>query len=242
MSLPVGPPTVAVVKHQEYKRLVADRFRRIWHIVEDIAAYPGSSRRELADKFHLSERQVQADLNVIRADMRLPLVRRQGYRFTAEALDAAGALTPDLREAQLLVLLLRRARTDRAIPTDRLDALMSKLPLMFPPHLQPLVQQTLDAVRSPRSQAERQVFAALADGILHGTDVRLHYAADDVSTSLREPVIRPELLLPYLDSWYVIGACRQRQDHSMMFNLDGVAAATLMAPLPVAVARIGRSA
>jgi hypothetical protein len=61
----------------ERKRLVADRFRRIWHIVQDIAETPGKSRKELADKFHLSERQVQADLNIIRTEMHLPLVRRQ---------------------------------------------------------------------------------------------------------------------------------------------------------------------
>src|SRR3954454_1033024 len=87
----------------ERKRLVADRFRRIWHIVEDIAETPGKSRRELADKFHLSERQVQADLNIIRTDMRLPLVRRQGYRFFAEGTPGGGEGCFDLREAQLLV-------------------------------------------------------------------------------------------------------------------------------------------
>ena len=33
----------------ERKRLVADRFQRIWHIVEYIAREPGKSRRELTD-------------------------------------------------------------------------------------------------------------------------------------------------------------------------------------------------
>ena len=65
----------------DHKRLVAERFRRIWQLVEDIASNPGKSRKELANQFALSERQVQADLNVIRREMGLPLVRRQGYRF-----------------------------------------------------------------------------------------------------------------------------------------------------------------
>src|SRR3954454_6106176 len=98
----------------ERKRLVADRFRRIWAMVEDIAETPGKSRRELADTFHLSERQVQADLMMIRTDMRLPLVRRQGYRFVAEG-PANGAGTFDLREAQLLVMILRQSMKDRSI-------------------------------------------------------------------------------------------------------------------------------
>jgi predicted DNA-binding transcriptional regulator YafY len=212
----------------ERKRLVADRFRRIWHIVEDIAETPGKSRRELADKFHLSERQVQADLNIIRSDMRLPLVRRQGYRFISEGAPGAGEGCFDLREAQLLVMILRQATRDRAIPGDRLQSLMRKLPSMFPAHLQPLVQRTLEAVISPRSGQQQQVFAALADGLLRGNYVRLHYPPGDTSSPLPEPTVRPELLLPYLNSWYLIGECRQR-NRTMMFNIDAVTAVTVSA-------------
>jgi predicted DNA-binding transcriptional regulator YafY len=212
----------------ERKRLVADRFRRIWHIVEDIAETPGKSRRELADKFHLSERQVQADLNIIRSDMRLPLVRRQGYRFISEGAPGAGEGCFDLREAQLLVMILRQATRDRAIPGDRLQSLMKKLPSMFPAHLQPLVQRTLEAVISPRSGQQQQVFAALADGLLRGIYVRLHYPPGDTSSPLPEPTVRPELLLPYLNSWYLIGECRQR-NRTMMFNIDAVTAVTVSA-------------
>ena len=64
------------VDFADHKRLVAERFRRIWQLVEDIASHPGKSRKELATQFSLSERQVQADLNVVRREMGLPLVRR----------------------------------------------------------------------------------------------------------------------------------------------------------------------
>lgn len=211
----------------ERKRLVADRFRRIWHIVEDIADAPGRSRRELADKFHLSERQVQADLNIIRTEMHLPLVRRQGYRFTREDQDSGAEGSPDLREAQLLVLVLRQAMQDPSIPPERLGSLMRKLPDMFPAHLQPLVRRTLEAVTSP-SAGQQQVFAALADGLLRGTFVKLYYPPGDTSCPLSEPIVRPELVLPYLDAWYLIGECRQR-NRTMMFNLDGVAAVSMAA-------------
>ena len=208
----------------ERKRLVADRFRRIWHIVQDIAETPGKSRKELADKFHLSERQVQADLNIIRTEMHLPLVRRQGYRFMAEGSAGDGAGCFDLREAQLLVMILRQAVRDDTVPNDRLMSLMKKLPAMFPAHLQPLVHRTLEAVVTPRSGQQQQVFAALADGLLHGTQVKLYYAPGDTSSPLAEPVVRPELLLPYLNSWYLIGDCKQR-NRTMMFNLDAVTSA-----------------
>lgn len=217
----------------ERKRLVADRFRRIWFIVEDVAATPGKSRRELADKFHLSERQVQADLNIIRTDMRLPLVRRQGYRFLAEGPEV-GPGTFDLREAQLLVMILRQAAKDRSIPSERLGALMAKVPAMFPPHLQPLVARTVDAVTARRHGSvgtEGQVFAALGDSLLRGTAVKLHYPPFDTSSPISEPIVKPELLVPYLSSWYVIGECRQK-NRTMMFNLAAVTAVTLAADDP----------
>src|ERR1700747_1082901 len=110
----------------DHKRLVAERFRRIWQLVEDIARSPGKSRKELAAQFALSERQVQADLNVIRREMDLPLVRRQGYRFLTEAQDNGPAFS--LQEAQLLLMLLRKATHDPSLPVERLRSLMVKLP------------------------------------------------------------------------------------------------------------------
>lgn len=212
-------------KPVERKRLVADRFRRIWHIVTEVAESPGHSRRELSDKFHLSERQVQADLNIIRSDMRLPLVRRQGYRFVSEG-SASGDACFDLHEAQLLVMILRQAMKDRSIPSGRLGSLLRKLPAMFPPHLVPLVERTLEAVTAPRTAQQQQVFAALADGLLRGAYVKLHYPVGDTSSPIAEPIVKPELLLPYLSSWYVIGECQQR-NRTMMFRLDAVTAVTV---------------
>src|SRR5437879_2257383 len=101
----------------DHKRLVAERFRRIWQLVEDIAGQPGKSRKELASQFALSERQVQADLNVIRREMGLPLVRRQGYRFLTDTEDMGPQFS--LAEAQLLLMLLRRAAHDPSLPVDR---------------------------------------------------------------------------------------------------------------------------
>lgn len=212
----------------ERKRLVADRFRRIWHIIEDIAQTPGKSRRNLADKFHLSERQVQADLNIIRTDMRLPLVRRQGYRFVGEG-PQGGAGAVHLREAQLLVLMLGAARRDRSIPKVHLDSLIAKLPTMFSPHLAPLVERTMEAVLAPSTGTHQQVFAALGDSRLRGKAVKLHYPVG-TDLALRhglDPVLSPELLLPYLNSWYVIGTLAQQPNRTVMLPLDDCTAVTL---------------
>src|SRR3984893_2892036 len=143
----------------DHKRLVAERFRRIWQLVEDIACQPGKSRKELPGQFALSERQVQADLNVIRREMGLPLVRRQGYRFLTDTPDSGPQFS--LAEAQLLLMLLRRAAQDPSLPADRLRPSMVKLPYLFQLHLRPLVAKTLEAANtSDRGGRQQEIFAA----------------------------------------------------------------------------------
>jgi predicted DNA-binding transcriptional regulator YafY len=215
------------VAFADHKRLVAERFRRIWQLVEDLGCHPGKSRKELAAQFSLSERQVQADLNVIRREMGLPLVRRQGYRFLIDTQDVGPQFT--LAEAQLLLMLLRRAAHDPSLPVDRLRSLMVKLPFLFPLHLRPLVAKTLEAAnQSDRGGRQQEIFAALAEALLRKSYVRLHYPAGDPISSIQEPVVQPEVLFPYCKSWHVIGTCRQR-GRMMVFDLDNVVAVTAAA-------------
>ncbi len=208
----------------DHKRLVAERFRRIWQLVEDIARLPGKSRKELATQFSLSERQIQADLNVIRREMGLPLVRRQGYRFITDAPDSGPQFS--LAEAQLLLMLLRRAAHDPSLPVDRLRSLMVKLPFLFPLHLRPLVAKTLEVANgSDRGGRQQEIFAALAEALLRKSYVKLHYPAGDPVSSIQEPIVQPEVLFPYYKSWHVIGTCRQ-VGRIMVFDLDSVVAVT----------------
>src|SRR5579872_245792 len=208
----------------DHKRLVAERFRRIWQLVEDIACNPGKSRKELAGQFSLSERQVQADLNVIRREMNLPLVRRQGYRFLTDTQDTGPQFS--LAEAQLLLMVLRRSAHDPSLPVERLRSLMLKLPFLFPLHLRPLVAKTLEvASASERGGRQQEIFAALAEALLRKSYVKLHYPAGDPISAIQEPIVQPEVLFPYCKSWHLIGTCRQR-GRMMVFDLDNVVAVT----------------
>ena len=217
------------VAFADHRRLVAERFRRIWQLVEEIASQPGKSRKELAGQFALSERQVQADLNVIRREMNLPLVRKQGYRFLTDPQDSGPPFS--LAEAQLLLMLLRRAVHDPSLPVDRLRSLMIKLPFLFPLHLRPLVAKTLEAANaSDRGGRQQEIFAALAEALLRKSYVKLHYPAGDPVSSIQEPIVQPEVLFPYLKSWHLIGTCRQR-NRMMVFDLDTVVAVTAAASI-----------
>lgn len=207
----------------EHRRLAPERFRRIWQVVEDIAREPGKSRKQLAAQYCLSERQIQADLNVIRHDMALPLARRHGYRFLGE--EHASGPTFSLAEAQLLLMLLRKASRDPSLPMERLAALMLKLPYLFPLHLRPLVTKTLEAANAERSSRQQEIFAALADALLSKAYVKLHYPYGNPESTIQEPIVQPEVLFPYLNSWHLIGPCRQR-GRVMVFDLASVVAVT----------------
>jgi predicted DNA-binding transcriptional regulator YafY len=134
-----------------------------------------------------------------------------------------------LAEAQLLLMLLRRAERDPSLPVERLRSLMVKLPYLFPLHLRPLVAKTLEAATAHnRGSRQEEMFAELAEALLRKSYVKLHYQAGDPVSSIHEPVVQPEVLFPYCKSWHLIGNCRQR-GRMMVFDLDTVVAVTAAA-------------
>jgi predicted DNA-binding transcriptional regulator YafY len=115
------------------------------------------------------------------------------------------------------------------LPVDRLRSLMIKLPFLFPLHLRPLVAKTLEAATaSERGARQQEIFAALAEALLRKSYVKLHYPAGDPISAIQEPIVQPEVLFPYCQSWHLIGNCRQR-GRMMVFDLDSVVAVTAAA-------------
>jgi predicted DNA-binding transcriptional regulator YafY len=208
----------------ERKRLVADRFKRIWSIIQCISDQPGLDRSELAQRFALSERQLQSDLNVIRADIGLPLRRERGYRFV-DSRDGADGLR--LEDVLTLSQMVRSAWEDPTIPGDALIALTGKLADAFPPPLRPLVRTALASSGADEAGLTPDMLLSIAGAMAHRQPVRLHFALSAGAGFPAEPVVDPEVLLPYGESWYVIGHCHQRQ-RVMMICLDAVDAISVV--------------
>ena len=142
-----------------------------------IAAQPGCSRGQLAQHFALSERQLQADLNVIRLEMGLPLVRRQGYRF----LDHGGQGPPPLglADAEMLGLALRQAAASGTIAPAAMRSLTDKLPALFPCHLRPFLMRALPHVADEgAARDEDDVLMVVVRAIESGSSLRLRYGAE----------------------------------------------------------------
>jgi predicted DNA-binding transcriptional regulator YafY len=211
----------------ERDQLAIDRLSRIWAIIEYIAEHPGTSRRRLADSYALSERQVQEDLRVIREELRFPLVRRKGYRFSAE--DDQTTIDFSFSEARALISALRAAALDRSSPQEPLKSLLAKLPNIFPLHLQPLIRKSLESLGNAEQMAEEKVFLVLTEALFEKRPVRIHLSTK-VASSLPNPVVEPQLLMPYMGSWYLVGRCRQRK-RVMMFKVENIEAVTLASKL-----------
>ena len=213
------------------KRLVADRFKRIWSVVQYISAHPGRTRKELADQFALSERQLQADLNVIRDEMGFPLTRIHGYRFIETSSSDSVVRDFTLRDLHTFTLLIHRAAEDPSIPHDAFQEVVQKLPAAFPPPLQPLVRKTLCAYTGDQFGPTAEVCANLAEALVRRCPVKLNYPPRTnvgYPGYLTEPIVDPEIMFPHKSSWYLIGHCHQRK-RDVMFCLDGVDSVTFEA-------------
>jgi len=211
------------------KRLVADRFKRIWSVVQFISDHPGLTRKELADHFALSERQLQADLNVIRDEIGLPLIRIHGYRFVESPASDTARHDFTLRDLHTLFLVIHRASDDPSIPSGAIQDVLDKLPSAFPPPLQPLVRKTLCAYAGDEFGPTPEVYARLAEALVRGHPVKLNYpprSSPSYPGYLTEPIVDPEILFPHRSSWYLIGRCHQRK-RDVMFCLDGVDSVSL---------------
>ena len=210
------------------RRLVADRFRRVWAIVEYVASHPGCTRRTLADHFAVAERTLQADLNLIRYEMGLPLARRDGYRFVSD--DAPGMPAFGLPDAYLLARALELAAAETPPGPAAVRALAAKLPGLLPAHLRPLLHLALASVLDGSAEpVPVAVLDVLVQAMQRGAGVRLRYGPDAPVTFSPDPVLDPELIVPYQGGWYLIGQCRQT--HTVrMYCLDSVQQASLVAP------------
>ena len=200
---------------------VAARLLRIWQVAERIAVEPGHTRASLAVLFHLSERQIQADLNVIREGMGLPLVRQRGYRFADEGA-SVGPAALSLHRALVLLMVLDRAARDPSVPSEELDALAAWLPTVLPPHVRPIVAAVALTFRAARPAAEQRVLLAILHALLRGRWVRLDGMADG-----DEPIVRPDVVLPFLGQWYVVGE-RYRPARPAAFALGDVGDVTMV--------------
>lgn len=204
------------------------RVSRILQIVQLIANKPCTySRADLAERFQVSERMIQKDLDMIRHGLKLELSRKgNGYYF--QRLPHLPTTAYSFSEA---LALLTAARAAQAVPganSAELAAAIARLEAIFPNEFQPLVREATERLPRRAVKAHRQeMLTLLHRAWIEGKQVKIVYVTGSRLGETSERVIEPYYILPYGRSWQIIAFDQKRQE-VLQFKVDRVLAADLL--------------
>lgn len=203
------------------------RTSRILEIVQIITVAPRRYlRRDLAERFEISERMIQKDLAVIRHGLKLPLYHSQeGYYF--DEMPQLPALQYTFAEALALLLAVQAARQISGVGSTELAVAIARLEALFPPEFTPLLRQMVSRpVTTVRREHRQQMLMLLNRALLERRKVRIVYETRSRGGAVSERVVRPYHIMPYVRSWQLIAYCEMREA-IRMFKVDRIQEATL---------------
>jgi predicted DNA-binding transcriptional regulator YafY len=198
------------------------RVSRILEIIWNITRAPRQlTRRQLAERFQVSERTITNDLAIIEHGLRFELGNERGKGYYFKSVPQLPAVTYSLSEALALVLAAQSGRRMGGIPHADLSSAIARLSSVFPPEMRSLVER-LDAGESGASYQHREAMLAVcSQAVSQMRAVELVYAAasrNGVESSRR---VDAYAVVPYVKSWHLIGYCHLRQD-MRTFKLDRI--------------------
>jgi predicted DNA-binding transcriptional regulator YafY len=207
------------------------RTARILELVLMIASAPQRySRRQLAERFAVSERMITKDLEIIRHGLKLPLPHSSGgYYF--EKTPSLPALQYNFSEALALLTAVQAALQVSGAATAELAVAMARLEALFPPEFAPLLRQMR---KPPPMTAQRehrqQMLSLLNRALLYRNKVQIVYETRSREGAISERIVHPYQIMPYVRSWQLIAWCERRQE-VIMFKIDRIHQATILPEL-----------
>jgi len=204
------------------------RTARVLEMVQIIALAPRRyHRRDLAERFEVSERMIQKDLEVICHGLRLPLLRSpDGYYF--ERMPQLPALQCTFPEALALFMAVQVARRVSGIGSAELTAAVARLETLFPAEFAPLLRQITSAPATfARREHRQQMLLLLHRALLMGQKVHMVYETRSRGGERKERIVHPYHILPYVRSWHLIAYCELR-NQVLVFKVDRILEARLL--------------
>ena len=204
------------------------RTSRILEIVQMIALHPCKyRRRDLAERFEVSERMIQKDLDIVRHDLRLSLCNDgEGYYF--DQLPRLPTTAYSFTEALALLTAARAAQAVPGVNSAELAAAIARLETLFPADLRPMLRESTERLPVSAYRSDRQrMLAILHRGWIERRRIRITYATSSRAGELKERVVEPYTIIPYGRSWQLIAFDHLRKD-VIQFKVDRVHAATLL--------------
>ncbi len=204
------------------------RTARVLDMIQQIATAPHRWRRHsLADRYEVSERQIQKDMEIIRHRLLLPLCRdSDGYYF--EHIPRLPTVSYTFAEALALLLAARVAQAMPGVNSAELAAAIARLESLFPEDFVPLLRQATDRLPQSASAPHRQeMLALLHRALAERRRVHILYATGSRGGEVSERVIEPYHVMPYVRSWQLIAYCHKR--HAVIeFKVDRIRQADLL--------------
>jgi len=213
----------SLTKPEEIKRTA-----RILDIVLLIATFPRTyQRKHLVERFEVSSRMIDKDLQIIRHGLRLPLMRDQsGYYFER---------TPDLpmlklgfTEALALLIAVQSAKGVSGLGGTELASAIARLESLFPDEYTTMLRQLAKpAPLESRYQHRQKMLTLLTRAQIEKRKLRILYETASRHGEISERVVRPYALVPYVRSWQLIAYCEKRQN-VLMFKVDRILDAVML--------------
>ena len=164
-------------------------------------------RRDLAERYAVSERQITNDLRVIRQGLGLEVESTdQGYRI--KTLPPLPSVKFEMVELLALLLAALAGSRSPGVPQDKLAAALERLHNTLPRSLRQLIgpgQIPLPA--TPPEPRREHILTQLSEAILRGWTVEMEYRPPMRRSTLYSRLVDPYALVPYLRGWYLIGWC-----------------------------------
>ncbi|KJS29927.1 MAG: hypothetical protein VR64_18190 [Desulfatitalea sp. BRH_c12] len=189
--------------------------RLIWlHQQIKAQRYPNAVR--LAERFEISEKTAQRDINCLRDRFCAPMLfdrRRNGY-FYKDTFYELPYLPASQQE--VLCLLLARRMLDRSAGGyigRELDRLTEKVfaTECIPGFTPEIVQSAFSAAWSGYTPSQEENFRLVAGALIHRRPIRFDYQSP-TAAQITVRVVEPHHLQHYMGSWVLTAFCRNRND------------------------------
>jgi predicted DNA-binding transcriptional regulator YafY len=201
------------------------RTARVLQLAYLIASSPGRySRRELAQRFEISERMVTKDLAILRHGLLLDLQSSpDGYYFGETPL--LPPLHYSFPEALALLTAVQAAQGNPGVASPDLAAAVARLEALFPPEFLPLLRRAAsgspDQAGGEVGQHRQQMLNVLLRALVNLQKVDILYETASRGGDITQRVVHPYAVMPYVRSWQLVAWCELRQA-VLMFKVDRI--------------------